>query len=165
MKTLIIALLMSITLTVSADGSISLFSGTKSGVIADYGAENIRIEFIGTGNPVLGASLKGAFDVGGDKLWFGVGYWEHEATTTDTSDDWYITTLETEEYVPAIFVEYAHSSGWFVRASHYEGETTANFKGLDIVSAFPDIQYIPKGKVVTTKFSEELYFVGYKLEF
>lgn len=167
MKNLFITLLLLLPITSYAlEGSISGFTGTKSGMILDIGSENLRAEFIGTDNPVLGLSLKGAFNLSDkSKLWLGVGYWEHEAVTTDKTDTWFITTKETEEYVPAIFVEYEHSSGWFVRASHYEGETTANFKGIDRVDAYPNVQFIPKSKAVTTKFSEELYFIGYKLNF
>lgn len=167
MKNLFITLLLLLPITSYAlEGSISGFTGTKSGIIVDVGSENLRAEFIGTDNPVLGLSLKGAFNLSNkSKLWLGVGYWEHEATILDNTDTWFITTIETEEFIPVVFVEYEHISGWFIRASHYEGETTANFKGLDVIGIYPDLEFIPKGKSVTTKFSEDLYFIGYKLNF
>jgi len=165
-KLFITLLLLSSFSAYAAEGSVSLFTGDKSGMILDIGSENLRAEFIGTDNPILGVSLKGALDLSDkSKLWFGVGYWEHEQTITDTSDTWFITSKETEEYVPALFIEYEHKSGWFARASHYEGETAATFKGLDIVGTFPNVEFIPKSKTVAKKFSEELYFIGYKLKF
>ena len=167
MKTLFLTLLLLLPITsYSLEGSVSLFTGNKSGAIFDVGYENLRIEMIGSDNPILGLSLKTAFDFSNkSKLWFGVGMWEHQNSITDNTDTWFVNTLETESVEPAIFIEYEHSSGWFFRASHHEGETSAIFKGLDIVGTYPDIEFIPKNKTVTESFSEELYFIGYKLNF
>lgn len=154
--TLALALLLTSSSTLAA-GSISLFTGTRSGMILDVGQENLRIEMVGTDNPILGVSIKGAFDIGKGKVWLGAGAWEYQDTITNTTQDWYQTTIETSSIEPAIFVEYEHSSGWFIRATHYEGKTSALFKGINhrkVVTSY-----------ITKEFSEDLFFLGYKLNF
>jgi len=144
---------------VYAAGSVSLFSGTRSGIIFDAGLENLRIEMVGTDNPILGVSIKGAFSVGHGKVWLGAGAWEYQDAITDTSREWFLQTIETSSIEPTIFVEYEHSSGWLIRATHYEGETSALFKG------FKSHGHRPINKYVTKEFSEDLFFIGYKLNF
>lgn len=143
--------------SVFAAGSISLFTGTRSGMILDVGQENLRIEMVGTDNPILGISLKGAFNIGKGKVWLGAGAWEYQDSITNTTQNWYRTTIETSSIEPAIFVEYEHESGWFIRATHYEGETSATFKGTTHRKFVTEY--------VTKEFSEDLFFLGYKLNF
>jgi len=171
MKKLLITIGLALSLNVSANElhlDTALFGGSNTGIYVDIGTENFRFELPVFNDSNGGFAIKAALKVSDNyKVWFGSGELSPKESVIDTSDTWERSVVNFNKSFPSLFIELEHSSGIFVRATHYDGSMSATFEKYSSYYMVDDqrVRDLIVTKVVTKEADENLLWVGYKFKF